>query len=218
MTDQATVYIVDDDPDARESVAAVVHTRGLRVREFDSAEQFLEGFRDEGSACLLVDVRMPGMSGLELQKKLSDAGSTIPTIVITGFGDVSTAVKAMQNGAVTFLEKPCQQEALWEAIDLALTRARSEQESVQRKQDLRQRFSKLTANEREVLARVLEGHPNKQIAQELDLGLRTVELRRSQIMRKLDAGSLSELIRLTIEADFPKNLPAAADRGEDTVE
>jgi FixJ family two-component response regulator len=218
MTEQATVYIVDDDPDARESVAAVVHTRGLRVREFDSAEQFLEGFRDEGSACLLVDVRMPGMSGLELQQKLNDSGSSIPTIMITGFGDVSTAVKAMQNGAVTFLEKPCQQDALWEAIDLALTRARSEQESLLRKQELRQRFSKLTANEREVLARVLEGQPNKQIAQEMDLGLRTVELRRSQIMRKLDAGSLSELIRLSIEADFPKDLPPPTERGDEVAE
>jgi len=217
MREPATVYVVDDDPAARESVAAVVRSRGLQVREFESAEQFLESVEDDDRSCLLVDVRMPGMSGLELQQKLNAAGRSIPIVMITGFGDVAMAVKAMQNGAVTFLEKPCSQEQLWESIELALQRADQQQEAARRKQDLRQRFGKLSHSERDVLARVLEGQQNKRIALDLDLGLRTVELRRSNIMRKTGAASLSDLIRLAIEVDFPNDLPTP-DRDDEVGE
>lgn len=215
MSDLATVFVVDDDPAARESVAAVVESKGLVVKQFESAEQFLAQFADEACACLLVDVRMAGMSGIDLQQQLAEAGRSIPTIIITGYGDVATAVQAMQNGAVTFLEKPCSQEELWRSIELALHRAGLLQKASQRKTELADRFNRLTANERQVLQRVMEGQPNKRIASELDIGLRTVELRRSHIMKKTEANSLSELIRLAIEVNFPCDL-APPPSGDDT--
>ncbi len=214
MTENAVVYLVDDDADARESVAAVVRSRGLTVREFDSAENFLASNPEDSQACLLIDVRMPGMSGLELQQHLNTSGQSIPTIVITGFGDIATAVKAMQNGAITFLEKPCEQEELWKSIELALHQATEKHKTVQRKQELQERFAKLTGSEREVLHRVMEGQPNKFIATEMDLGLRTIELRRSNITRKTGANSFTELIRMAVEAEFPLNLPAAGKEEE----
>jgi FixJ family two-component response regulator len=210
MSSDAIVHIVDDDPAARESVAAVVRSRGLKVQEYDSAEQFLKVERPSGPGCLLLDIRMPGMSGLELQTSLKAAGVRLPTVVITGFGDVATAVKAMQNGAITFLEKPCEQQQLWDALELALAQANQQQASTLRRQELEQRFASLTESERTVLIRVMDGQPNKRIATEMDIGLRTVELRRSNIMRKTGATSLSELIRLAIEAGFPDAVPAGA--------
>lgn len=212
MSNDATVFIVDDDPAARESVAAVVESRGLSVRQFDSAEAFLESFDGQRRACVLIDVRMNGMSGLDLQEQLVKAGRQIPTIILTGYGDVAMAVKAMQGGAVTFLEKPCPQDELWTSIEQALNLAEKLEDSKQRKTQLRERFARLTASEREVLKRVIEGQPNKRIAADLDIGLRTVELRRSYIMKKTEASSLSELIRMAVEANFPHDLPPPPDR------
>jgi two-component system, LuxR family, response regulator FixJ len=208
MSEEATVFIVDDDPAARESVAAVVESRGLHVRQFESAEEFLKHFSGERNACVLVDVRMAGMSGLELQEELVRSGRLIPTIILTGYGDVAMAVKAMQSGAVTFLEKPCPQEELWSSIERALALAQRLDQSTDRKAELQGRFRQLTGSERDVLSRVLDGQANKRIAADLDIGLRTVELRRSYIMKKTHAASLSELIRMAMEANFPHDLPA----------
>lgn len=202
MSAEATVFLVDDDAAVRESMAAIARSKGLKVLEFESAEAFLS-YRNAERGCLLVDLRLPGMSGLELQQKLQEAGRAVPTVFISAYGDVPTAVRAMQQGAVTFLEKPCDSADLWAGMELALKQGSLRQLSSESQEALRERFAQLTESEREVLARVVEGQPNKRIAAELDIGLRTVELRRSNIMRKTGANSFSELIRLAIEADFP---------------
>ena len=204
MSAEATVFLVDDDAAVRESIAALARSKGLKVLEYESAEAFLAN-RNAGRGCLLVELRLPGMSGLELQQKLQEAGRAVPTVFISAFGDVPTAVRAMQQGAVTFLEKSCDPADLWAGIELALKQGNRRQSSSESQEALRERFAQLTESEREVLARVVEGQPNKRIAAELDIGLRTVELRRSNIMRKTGANSFSELIRLAIEVDFPND-------------
>jgi len=143
---------------------------------------------------------MPGVSGLELQQQLRSAGSPLCVIIITGYADVRTAVRAMQSGAYTFLEKPCQDQELWSTVQEALQRGQQQSEQRTEQEELARRAGTLSTSEREVLMRVLEGMPNKQIAQELDIGLRTVELRRSEIMSKFQAKSLPELVRMATRA------------------
>lgn len=200
MNSQPTVYVVDDDPAARESVLALVKTKGVQAVGYSSAEEFLAAYSPEMTGALVLDVRMPGISGLELQQQLRSAGSPLCVMIITGYGDVRTAVRAMQSGAYTFLEKPCQDQELWATIQEALERGQKQSEQKVEQEELARRAATLSTSEREVLLRVLEGMPNKQIAQELDIGLRTVELRRSEIMSKFQAGSLPELVRMAIRA------------------
>lgn len=200
MASQPTVYVVDDDPAARESVLALVKTKGVPAVGYSSAEEFLGAYSPDMTGALVLDVRMPGISGLELQQQLRSAGSPLCVMIITGYGDVRTAVRAMQSGAYTFLEKPCQDQELWATIQEALERGQKQSEQKVEQEELARRASTLTTSEREVLLRVLEGMPNKQIAQELDIGLRTVELRRSEIMSKFQANSLPELVRMAIRA------------------
>jgi len=200
MASQPTVYVVDDDPAARESVLALVKTKGVPAAGFSSAEEFLNAYSPDMIGALVLDVRMPGISGLELQQQLRAAGSPLCVMIITGYGDVRTAVRAMQSGAYTFLEKPCQDQELWGTIQEALQRGQKQSEQKIEQEELARRAATLTTSEREVLLRVLEGMPNKQIAQELDIGLRTVELRRSEIMSKFQANSLPELVRMAIRA------------------
>jgi two-component system response regulator FixJ len=200
MTSQPTVYVVDDDPAARESVLALVKTKGVPAVGYSSAEEFLGAYAPDMIGALVLDVRMPGISGLELQQQLRSAGSPLCVMIITGYGDVRTAVRAMQSGAYTFLEKPCQDQELWATIQEALERGQKQSEQKVEQEELARRAATLTTSEREVLLRVLEGMPNKQIAQELDIGLRTVELRRSEIMSKFQANSLPELVRMAIRA------------------
>jgi two-component system response regulator FixJ len=194
------VYVVDDDPAARESVLALVKTKGVPAVGCSSAEEFLGAYAPDMIGALVLDVRMPGISGLELQQQLRSAGSPLCVMIITGYGDVRTAVRAMQSGAYTFLEKPCQDQELWATIQEALERGQKQSEQKVEQEELARRAATLTTSEREVLLRVLEGMPNKQIAQELDIGLRTVELRRSEIMSKFQANSLPELVRMAIRA------------------
>jgi two-component system response regulator FixJ len=194
------VYVVDDDPAARESVLALVKTKGVPAVGYSSAEEFLAAYAPDMTGALVLDVRMPGISGLELQQQLRSAGSPLCVMIITGYGDVRTAVRAMQSGAYTFLEKPCQDQELWATIQEALERGQKQSEQKVEQEELARRAATLTTSEREVLLRVLEGMPNKQIAQELDIGLRTVELRRSEIMSKFQANSLPELVRMAIRA------------------
>lgn len=204
MSAEATVFLVDDDAAVRESMAAIARSKGLKVLEYESAEAFLT-YRNADRGCLLVDLRLPGMSGLELQQKLLEAGRPVPTVFISAYGDVPTAVRAMQQGAVTFLEKPCDPADLWAGIELALQQGNKRQPLSESRDGLRKRFAHLTESERAVLDRVIEGQPNKRIASELDIGLRTVELRRSNIMRKVGANTFSELIRMAIEVEFPND-------------
>ena len=202
------VHIVDDDPGARESVAALVQSRGMPSKEYSSAEQFLSVASEDLCGCLVLDVRMAGMGGLDLQEELRHRNIPLPVIVITGYGDVSAAVRAMQAGAVSFLTKPCQPDELWKAIVEALERCRALRDVRNRHRTIEQRMSTLTREERAVLGKVLEGTPNKLIARDLDMGLRTVELRRSNLMKKMGAESLAELIQMALAVGFAKDLPA----------
>jgi FixJ family two-component response regulator len=205
MDPNATVFVVDDDAAARESVLALVSLKGVRAQGFASAEEFLAQFNPQMTGCLVVDVRMTGMSGLQLLQQLHARQSSLPTIVITGYADVPMAVKAMQTGATTFLEKPCQDQELWQAIQQALDKEKSLQSLRRQKGEIEARLAALTDDEVAVLRKLLEGLPNKRIAVDLDIGLRTVELRRSNIMKKMSAASLPELVRMAILIGF---LPA----------
>lgn len=206
MDPNATVYVVDDDAAARESVLALVGLKGVRAQGFASAEEFLAQFGPQMTGCLVADVRMTGMSGLQLLQQLASRKSTLPAVVITGYADVPMAVKAMQAGAMTFLEKPCQDQELWQAIQQALDKEKSIQSLRRQKSEIESRLATLTEDETAVLRKLLEGLPNKRIAVDLDIGLRTVELRRSNIMKKMQAASLPELVRMAILIGF---LPAA---------
>ncbi|ADB15754.1 two component transcriptional regulator, LuxR family [Pirellula staleyi DSM 6068] len=198
----ATVYVVDDDRAARESVIAMVGLKGLPAQGFGSAEEFLAFYDASRTGCLVVDVRMQGMSGLQLQQELKSRGCTLPVIVITGYADVPMAVRAMQNGAVTFLEKPCQEHELWRGIERALNQEQAQQTLRRQRAEIETRMNTLTSDEVVVMRKLLEGLPNKRIAADLDIGLRTVELRRSNIMRKMEADSLSELVQMAILINF----------------
>ena len=183
---------------------ALVSLKGIPAKGFASAEEFLNQFDHSQTGCLVVDVRMSGMSGLQLLQQLGTRGSTLPAIVITGYADVPMAVKAMQSGAMTFLEKPCQEQELWQAIQQALDKEQSQQALRKQTGEIQSRLATLTEDEVAVLSKLLEGLPNKRIAVDLDIGLRTVELRRSNIMKKMGAASLPELVRMAILIGFLK--------------
>jgi FixJ family two-component response regulator len=209
--DEATVYLVDDDPAARESVAALVRAHGLRAELFASAEEFLASApRQPG--CVVTDLRMQGMSGLDLLDELARRGSPMPVIVVSGFGDVPSAVRAMQGGAATFLQKPCSEQTLWPSIEQALERDRRRRAERRQREEARRRLATLSSSERDVLDLVLAGKANKEVAAALDIGLRTVELRRAEIKRRTGADSVPELVRLVIlaqpgEGDPPPGPP-----------
>jgi FixJ family two-component response regulator len=204
-----TVFIVDDDPAARESMAALIESHGLRSETYESAEDFLGRFDRDKSGCLVIDVRMGGMSGVELQERLCADGIDLPAILITGYGDIPTAVRAMRNGAMTFLEKASGHQKLWDSISQVLASEASTREQRLQRNEIRRRLTRLTSDEHRVLAKLLEGLPNKMIARDLDLGLRTVELRRALILQKMQASSLAELVRMVVSAtDRPHLSPA----------
>jgi FixJ family two-component response regulator len=195
---ESTVHIVDDDPDMRDSLRWLLQTVGLRAVAYASAAEFLRGFRSEGPACLVLDVRMPGTGGLDLFEKLIACGLQIPVLFITAHADVPMAVRAMKSGAVEFLEKPFNAQVLLDKIQCAL---RDDADRLARQAAIdkfRARFETLTAKEREVLDMIREGRPNKEIATRLNVTPRAVEMRRASLMRKLGVSSLPELLRLTI--------------------
>jgi two-component system, LuxR family, response regulator FixJ len=207
---EQTVFVVDDDAGVRDSVVEMINVKGIPTRSFSSAEEFLAQYDSSWTGCLVTDVKMEGMTGLQLQQRLNEMGSTLPIIIITGYADVPMAVKAMQSGAVTFLEKPAKDQELSRAIEQALNLGQSQQAVRQQKEEIQQRLNTLTEDEVLVLRKLLEGLPNKRIAADLDIGLRTVELRRSNIMRKMNAGSLPELVRLAIAVDFLKAMDSSS--------
>lgn len=196
---EATVYVVDDDPAARESVSALVTAAGLRVQSFSSAEAFLQDHRPENPGCLVTDLRMLGMSGLELLEKLQQSDSPLPVILMSAFADVPVAVRAMQAGAVTLLEKPCRNDQLIQAIHKALARDAEQRQARTRRQEIEQRLATLTQEEYEVMQRMIAGKLNKVIASELLISLRTVETRRHKVLEKMLAESLAELVRMVVE-------------------
>ena len=198
MNSDATVFVVDDDRAARESVVALVTLKGLTAKGFSSADEFLSQYDPTQKGCLVVDVRMAGPSGLDLLRQLNVRKSSLPVVVVTSHADVAMAVRAMQAGATTFLEKPCQEEELWLAIEHALEIEQTQFARRKERVEIEGRLATLTEDEREVFRRLLQGHANKRIAADLDIGLRTVELRRSNIMKKMQAASLPDLVRMAI--------------------
>jgi two-component system, LuxR family, response regulator FixJ len=200
MTTEPTVYVVDDDADARDSVCVLVRSMGIRAEPFSSAEEFLGCYVDRRPCCLVTDIRMVGMSGVELQEKLIDRNILIPVIVLTAYPQTRMTVRSMAAGAITLLEKPYDEEELWDAIRKALARDTERRAGVQRQREIRQRVDALTPGERAVMNLMVQGQPNKTIARMLDISVRAVENRRSAVFAKMQAASIAELVRLVIEA------------------
>jgi FixJ family two-component response regulator len=192
----AMVFVVDDDASMRESLRNLIRSVGLRVELFASAQEFLRSKRPDLPSCLVLDVRLPGLSGLDLQKRTTDAGMEIPIIFITGHGDVPMSVHAIKAGAVEFLTKPFRDQDLLDAIQQALERDRKARDQRAAVEKLRRRFASLTPREREVMKRVVAGLLNKQIGAELGTSETTVKIHRHQVMEKMGAGSLPELVRM----------------------
>jgi RNA polymerase sigma factor (sigma-70 family) len=193
---QPTVFVVDDDESVRRSLERLVRSVGLNVETFATAREFLSADRPNWPVCLVLDVRMPGMSGLDLQEELIAAGYSMPVIFLTGHGDIPMSVRAMKAGAVDFLQKPFSDQDLLDAIHRAIdqdTRARQERTEVS---EIQRRVDSLTPREREVLALVVQGRLNKQIAYELGLSEKTVKAHRARVMEKMQADSLAHLVRL----------------------
>lgn len=196
MSDTAIVHVVDDDADMRDSLAYLLRSTQFANRTFSSAREFLDGYRATQPGCLVCDVRMPDMSGLELVEHLSQAGLRIPVICMTAFADVPMAVRAMKAGAREFVEKPFTAQAILDAIRRALATDEAQRAATANWEDLRLRMADLTDKERESLAMILDGAPNKVIAARLEITERAVEMRRASLMKKLHAGSFAELVRI----------------------
>jgi FixJ family two-component response regulator len=192
----AVVFVVDDDAPMRESLKNLIRSVGLRVELFASAQEFLRSKRPDQPSCLVLDVRLPGLSGLDLQRRTGDAGIEIPIVFITGHGDIPMSVRAMKAGAVEFLTKPFRDQDLLDAIQQALERDGKARDQRAALEELRSRFASLTSREREVMKRVVAGLLNKQIGAELGTSETTVKIHRHQVMEKMGAGSLPELVRM----------------------
>ena len=193
---EATVFIVDDDAQVRESLKDLIRSVGLRVELFASAQEFLRTQHPDAPTCLVLDVRMPGLSGFDLQKQASEAGLEIPIIFITGHGDIPMTVRAMKAGAIEFLSKPFRDQDLLDAIQQALERSRKAREQQAVTKELRRRFASLTSRQREVMERVVAGLINKETGAELGISEKTVKIQRHQVMEKMGARSLPELVRM----------------------
>jgi FixJ family two-component response regulator len=201
METEPTVFIVDDDPAVRQALTVLLRSMHLRAESYESAQQFLDTCGSARAGCLLLDVRMPGMSGLELLEQLNQNEIHMPAIVMSAYGDVPMVVRAMKAGAVNFLEKPCRDQQLWEAIQEGLRWDATHRTHVMLRTKILHRLQRLTTGEHHVLQRLIDGKSNKTIAAELVLSVRTIEVRRAKLMTKMKAESLAELIRLTLSAD-----------------
>jgi RNA polymerase sigma factor (sigma-70 family) len=194
--EQPVAFVIDDDAMVRDAVADLLRSVGLRVQAFGSTQEFLQSKRPNAPGCIVLDVRLPGASGLEFQRTLTESNIQLPVIFITGHGDISMSVRAMKSGAIEFLTKPLREQELLDAVQAGIERDRARRQQAQLVAELQERLNSLTSREREVLSLVIAGRPNKQIGYELGLSEMTVKVHRSQIMRKMRAKSLVELVRM----------------------
>ncbi len=193
-----TVFVVDDDEAIRDSLDVLLKTVGLNATTFGSGDEFLEAYDAGWEGCILLDIRMPGTSGMEVQKRLAESGCRLPIIFITGHGDIPMAVEAMHVGAFDFIQKPFRDQDLLDRIDEALATRQEQEQQTARKKTIHKQFQTLTPREREVMQLVVHGAANKVIAMDLDVSQRTVEIHRSRVMEKMQARSLAELVRMSL--------------------
>lgn len=198
MSEQSTVFIVDDDEAVRDSLSWLMQSVGLNTETFPSGDAFFHGFGEDRPGCLLLDIRMPGMSGLELQGVLKDRGFRLPLVIISGHADVPMAVRALKAGAFDFVEKPFNDQLLLDTVQRAIEQDREQRTNLAQIDEWRARLDTLTPREHEVLALVVAGASNKQISMELGVSLKTVEAHRARVMEKLQAESLSHLVRMSL--------------------
>ena len=199
MSDHLTVFIVDDDPAVRDALSLLLGIQDYRVAVFGDAESFLKAYKSEWRGCLVLDIRMPGMDGLTLQKHLAQLGSELPVIIMTGHGDVASAREAFRAFAVDFLEKPLDHRKLLAAIADAFSRQRTRLVADMNCSDIERLLARLTPREREVMARVVAGQHNRDIAAELGISARTVEVHKARMMDKLGVNNVADLVRLNLE-------------------
>jgi RNA polymerase sigma factor (sigma-70 family) len=203
MNEAPSVFVVDDDPSVRRAIKRLIGSVGLQAEVFGSTQEFLRSKRPDAPSCLVLDIRLPGISGLDFQRELAVANTFIPIIFITAHGDIPMTVRAMKAGAVEFLTKPFRDQDLLDAIHVALEQDRARRQQEEKIADLRKRLESLTPREREVLPLVVSGLLNKQIAGEIGTSETTVKVHRSQLMRKMGADSLAELVRLAERVGIP---------------
>ncbi len=195
---QQTVYVVEDDEAVRDSLELLLKSDGKQVKPYPSATDFLGDYSEDMAGCIVLDIRMPGMDGMELQKKLNARHCLLPIIFVTGHGDVPLAVDAMKEGAVDFIQKPYREEALLEKIDAALEQDREQRKTLSERQEIVRKIRTLTPRETEIMERMIAGQANKVIAIELDISQRTVEIHRSRVMHKMGTHSLAHLVRMVL--------------------
>src|ERR1700730_17584168 len=201
VVNAATVYVVDDDDGMRRALSLLLNTVGYKTAAFASPKEFLDKFKPDAAGCLVLDIRMPGMSGLELQQHLNRMGSMLPVIFITGHGDVPMAVQAMKEGAFEFVQKPFRDQDLLDRINHALQQDAESRNNLARRADVVRRLETLTPRERQVMALVVDGAANKVIAIDLGLSERTVEIHRAKVMEKMGARSVAHLVKLQLGLD-----------------
>lgn len=193
-----TIHVVDDDQAVRESIEWLIESVGLNIQTYGSANEFLDNYSEDSLGCLILDVRMPGISGLDLQHILAERGIDMPIVFVTGHGDVPMAVRALKNGAVDFIEKPFNDQVLLDTIQAAVQKHRSRLKQRAELENLQTRYDNLTSREQEVMDRVVTGMPNRDVAEELGISVKTVEVHRAKVMEKMQARSIAELVKMAM--------------------